>query len=111
MDFAQLEKEVGKLEPIFINLLLFNLMKNRKLSFDTISKQYVKYLESEREDKMQLTNDLAFSLMHHRYPHIVGGETKEEQLKFIHEKAIDALKRTRLFPDELDYMEEVKNPL
>lgn len=111
MDFAQLEKEIGKLDKMFINLLLFNLMKNGKISFRELSEQYVQYLESERQDKMQLTNDLAFSLMHHRYPHVVGGKTKEEKLTFIHEKAIDALKRTRLFPDELDYMNEVKNPL
>lgn len=104
LDFAELEKQLGSLEKGFLNLMLFNLMKKGKLDYIELSKQYVRYLESEKEDARTLVCDLGYSLMHHRHPDLVGGKTKEEKLKFTNEKAISALKRTHLFPDELDYM-------
>jgi len=111
IDFERLEKEVGMLDKLFLNLLLFNLMKKGKLNFIELSNQYVKYLESEKSDAAQLTHDLGYSLMHHRYPDIVGGKTKQDKLNFINKKAISALKRTKLFPDDFDYMKDLRNLL
>lgn len=107
LDFAELEKQLGNLEKGFLNVMLFNLMKKGKLDYIELSKQCVRYLESEKEDNSKLITDLGYSLMHHRHPDAVGGKTKEEKFKFINEKAISALKRTGLFPTELDYMNGV----
>lgn len=107
LDFAELEKQLSQLDRQFLNLMLFNLMKKGKLNFHDLSGQYVAYLESENKDAAQLTHDLAYSLIHHRHPDAVGGKTKEDKLKFINEKAISALKRSRMYPDDYDYMNDI----
>ena|ERR1700748_1420249 len=111
LDFEELEKQLSQLEKGFLNLMLFNLMKKGKLDYIELSKQYVRYLESEKEDARTLVCDLGYSLMHHRYPDAVGGKTKKEKLDFINEKAISALRRSKIFPDELDYMNGIAKHL
>lgn len=99
LDFNQLQTELEALDKQFLGLMIFNLLKKGKLDYIDLSLRYVSYLESEKRDASHLTADLAYSLMHHRHPELVGGETEQEKQDFINEKALSALHRTRLFPE------------
>ena len=103
MTFDEIQSELEKCDKGFINQLFYELLLKEKVNFNDLSNRYVAYLEKNKKDDWQLTVDLAYSLMHHRYPDVVGGKTKEDRLNFINSKAIDALKKTKLFPEELDY--------
>lgn len=97
--FDELQKELGELSKPFLHLMLMNLMEKKKIDFVELSETYVRHLERQKSDNWSLTADLAYSLMHHRHPELVGGATKKEKQDFIDEKALSALRRTKLFPE------------
>lgn len=98
MDFEKVEEWLGSIDPGFRNLMIFNLLVKGKLKYEDLSKQYVRYLEERDKDGRDLIAELATSLVQHRNPKMVGGATKADRKAFMDEKAIKAIRRTRLFP-------------
>lgn len=99
MRFDEIQSELEKWDTQFVNHLILELMKKGKVNFTDLSKQYVAYLEFERVDQRDLTAELAVSLVQHRNPKLVGGKTEKERKEFMDNKALTALRRTRLFPE------------
>lgn len=98
MDFESVEKWIGEIQPEFRNLLVLNLLIKDKLKFEDISKQYVRYLETRDKDGRDLICELTTSLVQHRNPKLVGG-AKSEKKAYMDDKAIKAIRRTKLFPE------------
>jgi hypothetical protein len=98
LTFEQLENELSSLDKDYLKVMIFNLLVKGNLKYDELSELYVRYLERTRKDNRDLITELAVSLVQHRNPKIVGGNKKDKK-EFMDNKAINAIKRTKLFPE------------